>query len=522
MAPKKKHKKLALGLAMVPLDQLHESPHNPRRITDDAFDRLKHDLAADPEMLLARPLIALPTGEVLCGNMRHRAMSEMGWESAPAFVSDLDENRQREWLARDNNPYGDWEPDALSQLVAAHKAAGGNVELLGFARAEANALLDRAARTDAGKQLGQVLDDAPTLADRFGYPPFTVLDGRKGPWRNRKKQWMALGIRGEVGRDDTMTEAPIEDPAVADPRFYEAKRLKEKELGTTLTAAEFREMWHVDTRDSQSNMAAKGASVFDPVICELVYRWFSGVGQQVLDPFAGGSVRGIVAHLLGRHYRGIELRPEQVAANEEQAATILGDRVGHPAWYQGDAANTIPILGDQLVEKSANKRKEVEIPRADLLFTCPPYFNLEVYSDDPADLSRAKDWDAFCAAYADCMQQPVQLLDDDRFAVIVVGDLRHKRKGQLYPLVAETIRIMEGLGLTFYNEAIYITQVGSLRVRVGRQFVQSRKLGKTHQQVLVFVKGDPKAATEAAGEVDADLMKELVDDAADEEEDDDG
>jgi hypothetical protein len=49
---------------------------------------------------------------------------------------------------------------------------------------------------------------------------------------------------------------------------------------------------------------------------------------------------------------------------------------------------------------------------------------------------------------------------------------------------------------------ILINQAGSLAIRVGRQFSVSRKIGKTHQNVLVFCKGDPKAATKAVGEVD--------------------
>ena len=51
-----------------------------------------------------------------------------------------------------------------------------------------------------------------------------------------------------------------------------------------------------------------GTSIFDPVLCEIAYRWFSPVGGLILDPFAGGSVRGIVASKLGRQYIGHELR----------------------------------------------------------------------------------------------------------------------------------------------------------------------------------------------------------------------
>src|SRR5262249_25656604 len=78
-----------------------------------------------------------------------------------------------------------------------------------------------------------------------------------------------------------------------------------------------------------------GPSIFDPVLCELVYRWFCPLGGTVLDPFAGGSVRGIVASKLGRPYVGVDLRPEQIAANREQAARICDHP--QPVWHVGDS-----------------------------------------------------------------------------------------------------------------------------------------------------------------------------------------
>jgi hypothetical protein len=62
---------------------------------------------------------------------------------------------------------------------------------------------------------------------------------------------------------------------------------------------------------------------------------------------------------------------------------------------------------------------------------------------------------------------------------------------------------------------VLVTACGSLPIRVGRQFVSARKLGRTHQNVLVFVKGDPKRATEACGEVE---FGEIVTDEAGEAE----
>jgi hypothetical protein len=82
--------------------------------------------------------------------------------------------------------------------------------------------------------------------------------------------------------------------------------------------------------------------------------------------------------------------------------------------------------------------------------------------------------------------------------MFVVGEVRDP-KGVYRSFVQDTIAAFVDAGLDYYNEAILVTAVGSLPVRLGRQFDASRKMGKTHQNVLVFVKGDPKRAAEAVG-----------------------
>lgn len=96
------------------------------------------------------------------------------------------------------------------------------------------------------------------------------------------------------------------------------------------------------------------------------------------------------------------------------------------------------------------------------------------------------------------------MLKKDRFACFVVGEVRDK-KGNYYNFVGDTVQAFKEAGVNYYNEAILITAVGSLPIRAGKQFSASRKLGKTHQNVLVFVKGDGKKAAQACGKVQVDL-----------------
>ena len=288
------------------------------------------------------------------------------------------------------------------------------------------------------------------VAQKFIVSPFSVLSARDGAWQDRKRAWTGMGIQSELGRADEMTY-------MGAAKSFDHYRVKE------------------GVRESTEE---QGTSIFDPVVCELMYSWFSGKGAQVVDPFAGGSVRGIVASCLGRKYWGGELRGEQVEENRKQGADLCpGDT--DLKWEEGDSMKTLD-----------------NAPDADFVFSCPPYGDLEIYSDDPDDISNME-YHTFKAAYGRIILKAVKRLKQDRFACFVVGDFRDK-KGFYRNFVSDTIAAFEAAGARFYNEAILVTSVGSGSMRVTRQFEAGRKLVKTHQNILVFCKGDWKKATKAA------------------------
>lgn len=553
------------------------------------------------------------------------------------------------------------------------------------------------------------------LAERYMVAPFSVISARGGDWQNRKRAWKALGIESELGRDDELL-------------FKATGFLKdrvEKSGGST--------------------------SIFDPVLCELMYRWFTPIGGSILDPFAGGSVRGIVAAKLARKYTGVELRGEQVKANRAQAKRLCATRdecfretvadieeitpieqhggfnvkrddlfdvngvnggkvrtcfqlargakglvtagsrqspqvnivaqvakhlgipcrvhtpegelspeviaakeagatvIQHKAGYNNviisrarkDAEETgfreipfgmecveavkmtsiqtqnipqdtkrivmpvgsgmslagvlsglkqrkmnVPVLGivvgadpskrldkyapknwrnmvtlvtsdldyhdhakqkhlgdlrlDEVYEakcleflepgdllwvvgiRQTSKPQECPMPvwiqgdsrtaqpdeEFDFVFSCPPYADLEVYSDDPADLSNLG-YEDFRAAYRDIIAESVKRLKDNRFAAFVVGEVRGKG-GAYYNFVGDTIQAFIDAGASYYNEAIFVTPVGTLPLRTGRAFSASRKLGKTHQNILVFCKGDAGKAAKFCGFVDVEQALTLA------------
>ena len=209
-----------------------------------------------------------------------------------------------------------------------------------------------------------------------------------------------------------------------------------------------------------------------------------------------------MASKLGRQYVGVELREEQVEANRYQADAICDDPV--PVWHIGD---------------SRDIRQHAAGVEADFVFSCPPYADLEVYSDDERDISTL-DYTEFREAYFHIVAETCALLKEDRFAAFVVGEVRGKN-GNYYGFVPDTIEAFRRAGLAYYNEAILVTSAGSLPIRTGKQFEATRKLGKTHQNLLIFVKGDARRATEAFGGAEfgefAEVGEEAGEPAADDE-----
>lgn len=544
---------------------------DPRTIQPHPDNAKRGDLegigeSIDENAFYGAVLVQRSSSKIIAGEHRWRAAMQKDAEELPIIWLDVDDARAAKIREADNRlaEKGTYdERQLLANLQAMDDLKG-----TGYQQDDVADLLARIKAQDEQRTDEQLRADAGlTLAQRFLVPPFSVLDARQGYWQDRKRAWLALGIRSELGRgnnllnmSDTVLEpdpekrarkttpggggdimrggrmgqgqtdwnkkgkgktfgtrpptsaektqhgrTPEDDPAYwrqhveggllmqsdsgNDPRYYEKKQEAERRLGRELTTEEFQRD-HYEGPDSYQS----GTSIFDPVLCELAYRWFCPPAGRILDPFAGGSVRGIVAARLGRHYTGIDLRADQIQANIDQAIDIL-DETQHPAveYYVGDAREMATLLPAGRPEP---------LPPFDLMFTCPPYFDLEQYSDDPRDLSNAS-WDEFLESMGVILQRSVELLADDRFVVLVLGEVRSKKPpGSYRGLVPSCIWLAERAGLQFYNEAVLVTAVGSLGIRVARQFSASRKVGKTHQNVLVFLKGDGKRATEACGPIE--------------------
>lgn len=442
------------------------------------------------------PVITTADGVLIAGHGRVEAAIAAGLAQIPTVAIDhLTEAQQRAFRLADNRiaESATWDNDLLRHELSALKDAGIDLGLTGFGEDELTSILDT-----------PTSPKARSLAERFLVPPFSVLDARQSYWQQRKAEWLSLGIESECGRGENL----LEFSATCNAQGPSRKGRLTYAAGTRTDG--------LDPTTAKILESGSGTSIFDPVLTEALIRWFAPPGGLVVDPFAGGSVRGLVASRLGRRYTGIELRPEQIAANREQADKIVRPDDPTPEWIEGDSTNIQTLVPAGTI--------------ADFILTCPPYADLEVYSDDPSDLSNMP-FEQFADSYRKIISNTAALLADDRFAAIVIGDVRDDQ-GFYRDLVGLTVDACAAAGLKLYNMGILITALGSLPIRTGTQFAKSRKLGKTHQEVVItfkgdidafkqswalkphhanvaiFAKGSPKLATERIGEVEVGPLEQ--------------
>jgi 16S rRNA G966 N2-methylase RsmD len=384
------------------------------------------------------PILVDKDNGIVAGHGRLLAAKKLGLDTFPCVrLEHLNEAQRKAYILADNRlgevGGSEWDTGLVSLELEWLKEDGFGIDLTGF---DDSFILDG---------LGDPYADgvAGSMAEKYGQPPFSILDTRQGRWLDRKKDWRSrIGDTGE-SRDDVLGG------------------LKSFHNG------------------GGRNQPA--VSLLDPVLAETMVAWFGTENGVAFDPFAGDTVFGFVSGSMGMGFHGIELRQEQVDLNQKRCRDA-----DLPCTYYCDTGE--------------NMDTHIDDNSVDLVFSCPPYADLEVYSDNPLDLS-AMGHEDFFHVYKRILQATYAKLKDNRFAVIVMGEVRGK-SGSYLGTIPKTIHIMEEAGYTFYNEIILVNSAGTLPLRAGKSMQATRKVGKMHQNVLVFLKGNAKSAAQELGEID--------------------
>lgn len=287
------------------------------------------------------------------------------------------------------------------------------------------------------------------LSEKFLIPPFDIWDARRGEWQDRKRIW-----NSKIGDDGSAR-------------------------GTA----------NVYGDSSLGKFCKSHVSILDPVLSEIVNLWFTPDLENIktFDCFAGDTVFGFVSAYLGNHFTGIELRQEQADFNNSKVC-------GMTAEYICDDGRNI----DKYLQKESQ----------DLFFSCPPYFDLEIYSDLPNDASNQNSYEDFLSILDEAFSKAIECLKQNRFAVVVVGDVRNKKNGGYYNFPNDIINIFRKNGLLLYNNIKLLTPIGSAPYKAA-PMMKNRKTVHVYQDVLIFYKGDTAKIKEIFREIDiSELEKE--------------
>lgn len=484
---------------IVKLSQIQVNGSNPRIIKDDKFDKLINSILVLPKMLVLRPIVVDDTFVALGGNMRYRALSAIEdmsieeinnrlsgmrdfqrkteaeqeklslywatWKDNPTApiirASELSEDEQREFIIKDNVGFGEWDMDALAN-------EWDSADLLDWGLDVWDDDYSNGDGSGSGNGDGSGSDETKSLNDAFVVPPFSIFDSRQGYWQERKKMW-----RERIGdMAESRTAKLVQSVEMRYKDLYARTMKHRKELGITFKEYIEKYVPKEVLEHEDKKVLSQGVSIFDPVLSEICCKWFTPYeGAKMFDCFAGDTQKGLVFGMCGFEFTGVELRQEQVDINNR----VIAER-GLPIRY--------------ICDDGQNVAKYFEPESQDMLFSCPPYYNLEVYSDLENDASNQGTYEEFIAILKNAYTSALSCLKEDRFAVIVVGDVRNKTNGAYYDFVGDIKRIFREAGAALYNEIILVEMSSSAALRAAKS-MESRKVCKTHQNVLVFYKGDP-------------------------------
>lgn len=115
-----------------PIKNIISNPNNPRVIKDDKYQKLLKSLKEFPEMAKVRPIVVNKDKVVLGGNMRLKAMKEAGWKEVPVEIVEWDEEKQREFIIKDNVGFGEWDWEMIANEWDEQKITEWGLDIPGF------------------------------------------------------------------------------------------------------------------------------------------------------------------------------------------------------------------------------------------------------------------------------------------------------------------------------------------------------------------------------------------------------
>jgi DNA modification methylase len=247
----------------VPIGTIKNNPNNPRVIKDDKFKKLVQSIKDLPEMAEVRPVVVNTDMVVLGGNMRLKAMREAGWKDVPIQVVDWDEDKQRQFIIKDNVSGGEWDWEMLANEWDTEELQEWGLDLPDF---------DNAKELEAEEDDYEMPDEVQTdivLGDLFEIGPHRLICGD-----STQTDTFANLFDGQLA-DLVVTDPPynvayegktkdaltIQNDSMSDGDFYQFLYDFYTALGSYTKAGGAWYVWHADSEGANFRHAMKNAGI---------------------------------------------------------------------------------------------------------------------------------------------------------------------------------------------------------------------------------------------------------------------
>lgn len=234
-----------MQISNVKISELKPYEKNPRK-NDSAVNDVANSIK---EFGFKVPIVIDTDNVIVAGHTRYKAAKQLNLDVVPCIIADdLTEEQIKAFRLADNKvaEKSEWDFNLLN--VELDEILNIDMSDFGFDLSNIDSInLEDKYKECEGK-----------LREQFLIPPFSVLDTKQGYWQKRKALWKSI-IKSDAGRSESLLSNGLLE--------------LNKSNGKSLT----------------------GTSIFDPILCEILINWFCPKGGKILDPFAGGSVRGLVS-----------------------------------------------------------------------------------------------------------------------------------------------------------------------------------------------------------------------------------
>ncbi len=218
-------------------------------------------------------------------------------------------------------------------------------------------------------------------------------------------------------------------------------------------------------------------SEFNPNVAERIVKYWSKEGDLIIDPFGGRATRAIVSTEMGRDYEGYEIAPltykltlSRLKNRDDNFPTDIfsKDVRGKYTLYLDDGC---------LMKHTPNGV-------ADLVMTCPPYYDLEKYEEVENQLSNMNTYEDFLSKISECAKNIQRVLKPNKFCAWVCGDWR---KNGYILFHSDSIACFKNAGMTLWDIIILENNSPFAAFQVGK-CAKQQYTSKKHEYLLIFKK----------------------------------